>query len=122
MKVGTQILILFLSLSFVGLILYFMKKNKLKEEFSLLWFVLSIVLIIVAIFSKQIVTLFEFLNPESAGEILLFIIAISLYVFILLFSVKLSTIKDQNKIFTQEIALLRSKIESLERSNKKKQL
>lgn len=120
MKVGTQILILFLSLSFVGLILYFMKKNKLKEEFSLLWFILSIILIVVAVFSKQIVILFEFLNPDSAGEILLFIIVISLYVFILLFTVKLSTIKDQNKIFTQEIAMLRSKIESLEKSEKKK--
>lgn len=119
MKTGTQILILVLSLSFVGLILYFMKKNKLKEEFSLLWFVLSVILIIVAIFSKQIVKLFEFLNPDSAGEILLFIIVISLYVFILLFSVKLSTIKDQNKTFTQEIALLRSKIETLEKSKKK---
>ncbi len=119
MKTGTQLFILFISLSFAGMILYLMKKNKLREEFSLIWFVLAILIITCAVFAKEIVVFFEFLNPDSAGEILLFVIIISQFIFILLFSVKLSSIKNQNKTFSQEIALLRNRLELIEKNEKK---
>ena len=112
MKWQTQLIIILTAVTVVSVVIYLIRKKSLKEEYSLLWLLGSIVIIAAAILSRNIINAFEFINPDSAGEILLFFIILGLLAFILLFSVKLSTIKDQNKNLAQSIALLEEELKS----------
>ncbi len=113
MKWQTQVITIITAGLFVVSVLFLIRKKNLKEEYSVLWLLASVVIIGAALFAKQIIMLFEFVNPASGGEILFFLIIIAQLGFILLFSVKLSSVKDQNKSLAQNLALMRDEIRKL---------
>ena len=119
MKWQTQLITILTAVTVASVVIYLIRKKSLKEEYSLLWLLGSFAIIAAAIFAREILDIFEFINPDSAGEILFFFIMVGLLAFILLFSVKLSTIKDQNKNLAQRIALLEEQLKSLGSKDRK---
>jgi hypothetical protein len=116
-KWQTQFIAILTACLFLITVIYLIRKKALKEEYSLLWLTAAGVVVLASIFAGDILTVFRFVNPDSYGDILFFFIIIAQLGFILLFSVKLSAMKDQNKNLAQSIALIRRQMDLIRKSD-----
>ena len=89
------------------------RKNKLLEQYSLLWIASAILLLVMAVWQDVLIKLSYLIGiyyPPSA----LFLVAIICGLVIALhFSVVVSGLKRQNNKLAQEVALLQSDLEKL---------
>jgi hypothetical protein len=99
------------ALVLLGLIVYLIRKRKLREEYALLWLAVGAGVIVLAVWYgllEWITQLIGAVDPTSTLFIfsLIFLLIISIH-----FSVVNSKMKDQIRDLTQEIGLLRSELE-----------
>lgn len=98
------------------LVVQMIRKKKLREEYSILWFLASLMLLLMSIdrhFIDRAAAFFGIAYPPS----LLLLGAIFLgFVLAMHFSIALSRLSEQNKRLAQEVALLRLEIEKRESS------
>ncbi|GFP38045.1 small membrane protein, partial [Candidatus Hakubella thermalkaliphila] len=89
------------------------RKKKLREEYSFIWFVIGLSMIIFLLRFDLIMALTEFLGVLSPNNVIFFFSILFLFVIALQFSVKISNLTNQIKILAQENTLLRKKIEEI---------
>jgi hypothetical protein len=99
------------ALALAGMIVWLVRRRRLREEYALLWLAVAAVIVAVAVFSRALLWLTALIgavDPTSTLFIfsLLFLLVVSLH-----FSVVNSRLKDQVRDLTQEIALLRREVE-----------
>lgn len=87
------------------------RKKKLLEQYSLLWFFSSIVLIIFSIWRTLVDRLAELLGIYYAPSVLLLIVIFCGSLLFLNFSIVISRLSNQTKDLAQEVAILRHKLE-----------
>jgi hypothetical protein len=95
----------------LGLIVYLIRKRKLREEYALLWLAVGVGVIVLAAWYgllQWITQLIGAVDPTSTLFIfsLIFLLIISIH-----FSVVAVSLKNQIRDLTQEIGLLRSELE-----------
>ena len=94
-------------------IFHLIRKNKLLEQYSLLWIASAVLLIVLGLWRNlqtKMSNLIGIYYPPSA----LFLIAIICGMVIALhFSVVISNLKSQNNLLAQEVALLKQQVEKL---------
>jgi hypothetical protein len=105
------------ALLLLGLIVFLIRRRRLREEYALLWLLVGAAVIVLALWPGLLIRITHLIgavDPTSALFIfsLLFLMIISIH-----FSIVNSRQKDQIKDLTQEMALLRKEIE--ERGEKK---
>lgn len=105
---------IFTALLFCLLVFYLVYKGKLKEQYAILWIVLSLVIVFFSIFRSYLDVLADFFGVYYAPS-LLFIFAFLILLLILIqMSVVVSNLKENIKKLTQEIALLKDEISKKE--------
>ena len=99
------------------MVIELIRRNHLKERYSLIWLAASIVLLVFSSWRGLlhfIALKLGIYYPPS----FLFLLAIGFLVVLLLhFSTVISSQSDQNKRLAQEIGILRSRLDLLEKSN-----
>lgn len=103
-----------LSFLFSGFILYtifeMVKKKKIKEEYSILWFFMGFIFLIVSIYPNIIDILGNLLGILYAPTLIfLFLFAFILSILIH-FSIVLSKLSEKNKTLIQEIGILKHEV------------
>ncbi len=111
-----QIISILASIFIIVFILSLIRQRKLREEYSIMWLVGSLVLILFSIWRGLLDIIANLVGVVYAPAILLLIGIFFGVVMFLHFTVVLSKQADRNKSLTQELALLRNRIEELERS------
>jgi hypothetical protein len=110
-----QIIAIAFSLFIFIIVIELIRRNYLKERYSLIWLSASVLLIVFSIWRK----LLDFLALKLGifyPPSFLFLLAIILLVLLLLhFSVIVSSLNDNNKRLAQELGLLKTKIKTLEK-------
>lgn len=105
-----QIAGLFLSVFLVGFILELVRRRQLKEEYSILWLLVGVLLFIIILWRSLqdlIAKLVGIVYPPSA----LFLLGLLFIVVLLLhFSTVISQLSEQNKELAQKIALLENQL------------
>lgn len=108
-----QIFTVLVAVALLLVIFQLVRKNKLLEQYSLLWIASAVLLIVLALWrdlQTWMSNLIGIYYPPSA----LFLIAIVCGMVIALhFSVVISNLREQNHLLAQEMALLKEKIEKL---------
>lgn len=107
------------SLFLLFLVIELIRRGKLKIEFSLLWFFMSILFLLVSIF-RGLLDKFSYMvgigYPPSA---LFLILLIGLIMILIHFSTVISNLKEAKKNLTQKIGLLEIEIERLKKELEK---
>ena len=111
-----QIISILASVIIIVLILSLIRQRRLREEYSIMWLVGSLVLILFSVWRGLLDIIAEMVGVVYAPAMLLLIGIFFGVVMFLHFTVVLSKQADRNKSLTQELALLRNRIEELERS------
>jgi hypothetical protein len=89
-------------------VLYLYRKKKLKEDYTILWLLVAIIIVLLSTWTDLLLAVNWFVGAEKVSDVVLaafiaFLIIISIY-----FSVRLSHLAEQNKKLAQEIAISRA--------------
>jgi hypothetical protein len=115
MVLRTRFFVIGLAVLVLILVINLVRTRKLKEEFAILWLFTGVSLVLIPLFIDEI-DFFAFALGIEYPPALLFLVALLGITFILFqFSVSISRYSDQIKVLTQELALLRHRIQELER-------
>ncbi len=106
-----KIFALSVSIIILVIIIELVRRRKLREEYSLLWIITGISIIVLSSWYKLLLFITKMIGAVLPTSTLflfsvLFLILISLH-----FSVKISMLTDKLKDVTQDVALLRAKVE-----------
>ena len=117
MSLKAKIIVFGLSLILFIFVFRLILKRRMKIEHSILWLVVSLVLISITLWQEladQIAYLFGIDYPPS----LYFVVAIFFALLMLFYySVEISRLKEQNKILNQELSILRYLLYEFEEKN-----
>jgi hypothetical protein len=102
-----------LSVILIFFILELVRRRRLREEYSLLWLLVGVVMLVVAIWSPALTMIAKLVGiyyPPSA----LFLLGLIFIVILLLhLTTVISTLTEHNKRLAQEVALLNEKVDNL---------
>ena len=111
----TEIFLIVIAVVFSLFIFMQLKKKKLDEKYTVLWFLIAIMIIALPILSPlidKIAFLFGFYYPPN----LIFVIVIFFFLLkILYYSIELTKLNRQNKIFAQLLAIQENEINKLKK-------
>ena len=97
----------------VGLIFELIRKRKLLEQYSILWFISAVILIVLAVWRDLLEVIARIMGVYYAPSAL-FLIALFLGVILFVhFTLVISKLTRQNVRLAQELGLLRAELEEL---------
>jgi hypothetical protein len=92
------------------------RTKKLKEEFALLWLLTCVVLVLTPLVIDYLDMVAYALGIEYPPALIFLLAIISLLLILFQFSLRISRFSEQIKVLAQELAVLRTRIEDLERA------
>jgi hypothetical protein len=104
----SRIQIFALAVSFLLALAIFqlIRRKKLKEQYSLLWFLTIAVIFVLAIWEALLVKISDAIGIQVASNALFLLALLFLFVMALHFSMIASRLTDQSKMLAQKMALL----------------
>lgn len=119
MEFRARLFAIMLGVAVLLFVINLVRTRKLKEEFALLWLLTGIVLVLTPLFIDYLDMLAYALGIEYPPALIFVLAIISLLFVLFQFSMRISRFSDQIKVLTQELALLRTRIEVLEQGAEK---
>jgi hypothetical protein len=113
MNFRIQIFAVFGSLAITAFIFELIRKRKMLEKYSLLWFGAAMVLIVLSLWRDLLEKTAAFLGVYYAPSALFIIAAFFAMAMFLHFTVVVSRLSEQNKTLAQEIGLLREEMQTM---------
>lgn len=111
-----QILSIIGALSFMFFIFRLIAKGKLREEYSIVWIICTLVLLVFSIWRDGLDVIAKLLGVYYAPSLIFLAAIFAIIVFLVHLSVVNSKQHEQIKKLTQEMALLKSKMEEKKNS------
>lgn len=93
------------------------RRNKLKEKYSLLWLAASLVILFFSISRKALETISLLVGIYYPPSFIFLIASLFLIIINIHFSTVISELYEKNKNLTQEIALLKKAMEEIRSGN-----
>ena len=121
-SVRIQIIAIIGSLGFLLYIGKLIVKGKLREEYSIVWFFSTLVLIVFAFWREGLEIISNLLGIVAAPNMIFTGAIFIIMVYLLHLSIVLSKVQKQNKSFSQEIGLLKQQLKEKEESQVKDDL
>ena len=114
-----QLLAISIALLFMFFIFRLIAKGKLREEYSFIWIVCTALLLLFAIWRNGLDVIAKLMGIYYAPSLIFLGAIFAIVIFLVHLSVVNSRQHKQIKDLTQEMALLKEKMESLNKTSKK---
>lgn len=112
-----QIISIIVSLGFLLYISRLIIKGKLREEYAIFWVVSTILLIVFSFWREGLDIIAKLVGVYLAPNLVFTSAIFAILIYLLHLSIVVSQLHDKNKIMSQELALLKEKINKLEDKN-----
>jgi hypothetical protein len=116
MELRARLFAMGLGIAVLLFVINLVRTRQLKEEFALLWLLTAVVLVLVPLFIDYLDMVAHALGIEYPPALIFVLAIISVLLILFQFSMRISRFSEQIKVLTQEVALLRARIEALERA------
>lgn len=113
-----QILSILFSVGFMYFIFRLVLKGKLREEYSVIWIICTLLLVILSVFRSLLDDIAGYLGVFYPPSLLFLIGFMAVVSFLVHLSIVNSRQHDQIKDLSQEVAFLKRKLEELHKSDK----
>jgi hypothetical protein len=113
MPLRQVIFALLVSFAVFGVIIELVRRRKLREEYSALWLLTSVMMVILVVKYDWLVRLTHFIGAALPTSTLFMASIVFLMLIAVQFSIKISALTDQVKMLAQDNALLRSELEKM---------
>lgn len=110
-----NIVSIIVSAVFLLFVLQQVRRKRLSEAYSLLWVFTAIIFIIIASFPSLLGHISELIGIQYAPATLFLILIVCMLFLMFQFSILLTIRSKQTKRLAQEIALLKNKLESIDK-------
>lgn len=110
-----QIVAITVSLLLFLFIMYLVRSQRLKEEYSLLWIFCSLVFILFSFWRSGLDYISEFLGVAYPPAALFMILLMAIFLILIEFSIIISKLADKNKSLAQEIGMLKERLKKIEK-------
>ena len=114
-----QIVAIAVSILLFLFIMYLIRSQRLKEEYSLLWIFFSLVFMVFSFWRNGLDYISEFLGVAYPPAALFMILLMAIFLILIEFSIIISKLSDKNKSLAQEIGLLKHRLKNLEKETEK---
>lgn len=94
------------------------RQKHLRERYALIWVVTGVILLLIAVYRDLLIVISQFLGFSLPSNALFFFLILFLVLISLGLSVISSKITERNKILTQEVVLLKKRVEDLEKASR----
>lgn len=108
--VRIQIITILVSLGFLAYIIRLILKGKMREEYSIVWIVCTLLLIGFAVWRDGLEVMADLLGVYEAPNLVFTGAIFAVLIYLLHLSVVMSRLHRQNKQLAQDIALLKEKL------------
>lgn len=98
------------SILFLLYIIRLIIKGKLREEYSIVWIVCTVVLILFSFWRDGLAVVSELVGVYSPPNLVFIAAIFAIFIYLLHLSVVISKLQSQNKQLAQDIALLKEKL------------
>jgi hypothetical protein len=112
----TQVFVVVLGIALFLLVLNTVRIKRLREQYSLLWLVATLVLVLSAIFVNSVEKLSHLIGIYYPPAFLFLVAILMVLVLQFHFSTVISTLREQNKVLTQDLGILKDQVRELERA------
>lgn len=112
MNTNTKVVAIAASVLMFGVVIELVRRRRLKEEYSLLWIVTSVILLILATWYGLLLDITKLIGAVLPSSTLFFFGLVFALLVLLHFSVRISDLERRVTLLVQEIGLLR--VESAE--------
>jgi hypothetical protein len=119
MPIRQKIFAILISIGLLIFIVELVRRRKLREEYSWLWLLTGIIILILASWHNLLIYVTQFIGAALPTSTLFFMGLVFLFLIAVQFSTKISKLTDQVKNLTQENALLKKRIEKVEGGEEK---
>jgi hypothetical protein len=102
----TQILAITGSIVLLGFVLELVRRRRLKEEYSVLWVLTSIVIVVLAVWYQLLLTITDVIGAVLPSSTLFFFGLLFALAMLLNFSVRVSMLERRMTLLVQELGLL----------------
>jgi hypothetical protein len=106
-----QIIAILTSLLFLLYIVRLIVKGKLREEYSIVWIICTVVLIVFSFWRSGLEVVANLLGVYEAPNLVFTGAIFAMLIYLLHLSVVVSKLTSQNKKLAQDIAMLKEKVE-----------
>lgn len=110
-----QIVAITVSLLLFLFIMYLIRSQRLKEEYSLLWIFFSVVFIVFSFWRNGLDYISEFLGVAYPPAALFMILLMAIFLILIEFSIIISKLSNKNKTLAQEIGMMKYEIEKIKK-------
>jgi hypothetical protein len=107
MPLKARCIIAVLSFLLFFFVLNLIRKRRMRIEYSLLWLVISSIILVMSIWSDLGDRLARWVGVDYPPALFFFIAIFFLILILLHFSTEMTRLKDQNKMLVQELSLLK---------------
>lgn len=114
MKAVTVFAVL-VALAIAVVVVFYVRRWRLKEQYSLLWLALAIAMLVLAAFGDLTEWAADRLDVYYAPSILFFLGLAFVAVMLFHYSLEISRLSDQNRQLAQDLGLMRGRLEEAER-------
>jgi len=101
------------SIIFILLILELIRKKRIREEFSLIWLLLGIILFVLSVWRDSLEIFAGFIGISYAPAALFLTLIVVVISILIHFSIVISRLTDNQKDLVQEVGLLRMYVDEL---------
>ncbi|MFN5183447.1 MAG: DUF2304 domain-containing protein [Bacteroidota bacterium] len=108
-----QIISVIVSLIFLAYISYLIIKGNLREEYSIIWIICTVILVVFSFWRKGLDVVAEILGVIAPPNIVFTAAIFAILIYLLHLSIVVSKLQKENKKLAQEIALLRREMNQL---------
>jgi hypothetical protein len=106
-----NVLIILVAVLVAATVVYYVRRWRLKEQYSLLWLVLAVTMVVLAAAPELVEWFAGKLDVYYAPSILFFLGLAFVAVMLFHYSLEISRLTDQNRQLAQELGLLRTRLE-----------
>lgn len=105
-----------LALAIVALVVEMLRRKKLREKYAVLWLVVGVATLVLAAFPRLLNIVAEFVGVQLPSNLLFTMSILMLLGVCLHLSWEISVVEDETRTLAEEVAILRSQVETLLRS------
>ncbi|HUS83405.1 MAG TPA: DUF2304 domain-containing protein [Dehalococcoidia bacterium] len=105
------VFVILVAVAIAAVVLSYVRKWRLREEYSILWLLLSAAMVVLASFSGITVWMADRLDVKYPPSILFFVGLAFVATMLFHYSLEISRLSDQSRRLAQELSLLRARLE-----------
>ena len=114
-QLRTQIFVVLVGVAMLMFILNLVRRKRLREQYSLLWILSAVVLVLSALFIRQVDRLAHLVGIYYPPAFLFLIAILMVLTLQFHFSTVISNLREQNRNLTQDLGILGAEVRELKR-------